>query len=64
MKIRLARATGHAQWLPLWQAYQAFDKVDIKQRASDAAVRPHCRQDGLHPIPQSHLKPRLIAHAS
>lgn len=58
MKIRLAHAQDYAQWLPLWEDYQAFYKASIAApvteqtwaRFMDPAEPMHCavaEHDGL-----------------
>ena len=58
MKIRLAEARDFDQWLPLWQGYQEFYKVQIApdvtqltwQRLLDPAEPMHCavaERDGV-----------------
>lgn len=58
MDIRMARATDFEQWLPLWQAYQAFYRVEIPEAVSlqtwarflDPQEPMHCavaEQDGV-----------------
>jgi GNAT superfamily N-acetyltransferase len=50
MQIRPAQPTDFAQWLPLWQGYQAFYQTDIAdavtaltwQRFMDPAEPMHC----------------------
>lgn len=49
MKVRMATAADKAQWLPLWQGYQAFYKVDLAEvtdttwaRFLDPAEPMHC----------------------
>ena len=58
MKIRLAQAHDHAQWLPLWRAYQVFYETTIAEpvtqktwaRFMDPSEPMHCavaEQDGV-----------------
>jgi len=50
LKIRAAERADRAQWLPLWQGYQAFYKVDLGEavtaltweRFHDPAEPMHC----------------------
>ncbi|MFM8599403.1 MAG: N-acetyltransferase family protein [Mycobacterium sp.] len=50
MRVRMARAEDHDQWLPLWKGYQVFYKTDIPEattaitwaRFHDPAEPMHC----------------------
>ena len=39
IEIRGLRAQDHAAWLPLWQGYQRFYKVDIPAEVGETAWR-------------------------
>ena len=39
MIIRLVKAQDYAQWLPLWQGYQAFYKTNIPEAVTQQTWR-------------------------